>query len=391
MDSSGGSWEIVATAEELRRVLSSCAHAARVALDLEASGMFTYRARPCTLQLAWDDGRRVAVVDVLSAPLPLVDELLGGGGPIKIVHDVAFDARLLAECGTPLANVHDTAIAARMLGRKATGLASLLETELGVRIGKELQQHDWRTRPLDSGMVSYLVSDVVHLERLESALWRQVTERAIEREVLEETAYRLASAKSAAGTPSTEPPYMRIRGIERLSERQLATLRAVAALREQEAARRDVPPHMVAPNEALLSIARTRAATEEDLARVRGISTATPAARAFVAELARAVASAGERIPDDDRALLERPRVPAAILRTRREREARLMKWRREEAARRAVDEQVVLPGHCVKDAAEYGASSVEDLVRIAGIGAFRIERDGTAIVGALCGERDLG
>ncbi len=106
---------IVARDDELRDVVTAAARAARVAVDVEASGMFAYRARPCTVQLAWDDGGQVAVVDTLATSIAPLGELLGPGGPVKIVHDVAFDARLLAESGIALANVHDTAVAARML------------------------------------------------------------------------------------------------------------------------------------------------------------------------------------------------------------------------------------------------------------------------------------
>jgi ribonuclease D len=391
----GGRWSpalaaaasVVADEEGLRAALREAAQATRLAVDVEASGMFTYRARPCTVQLAWDAGLRVVVVDALAVPLAPLRELLGGaGGPVRILHDLAFDARLLAESKITLANVHDTAIAARMLGRSATGLAALLEADLGIVIGKEMQQHDWRLRPLDTASLAYLASDVAYLESLEQVLWRQVTERGIEQEVTEETRYRIEGAVASAAAPHDEPPYMRIRGVDRLAVRELAVLRVVAELREHEAEQRDVPPHKVAPNEALLAIARGRPTTAQDVARVRGISTATAAARAFAGELARAVASAGDALPDEERAWFERPRTPPAVVKSRRERETRLLAWRRAEATRRSVDEQVVLPGHCVKDAVDLEVSDHEALARVPGIGGFRVERDGAAIVQALQG-----
>jgi ribonuclease D len=359
----------------------------KLGVDLEASGMFAYRARPCTLQLAWDGGARVAIVDTLAVPIASVGGLLTRDGPLKIVHDVAFDARLLAESGIELANVHDTAIAARMLGRSATGLASLLEAIVGVHVAKDMQHHDWRQRPLDATALAYLASDVANLERLESALWADVTTRGIELEVLEETEYRLATAIAAARAPQGGPAYLRMRGIDRLPERTLAVLRAIAELREGEAERRDVPPHRVMPADTLIAIARDRPATAEAIARMRGVSTASPGARAFVQAIARAVATAGDVLPDDERARLQRPQVPSAVHRARREREGRLLAWRRAEATLRGVDEQVVLPGHCVKDAADLETTAVEELAAIPGIGAFRVARDGQAMLRALRGE----
>ena len=69
----------------------------------------------------------------------------------------------------------------------------------------------------------------------------------------------------------------------------------------------------------------------------------------------------------------------------RKEREARLTAWRREEAKKRGVDEQVVLPGHCLKDiAALPGTPDASALAAVPGLGAFRVDRDGPAIARAL-------
>jgi ribonuclease D len=117
------------------------------------------------------------------------------------------------------------------------------------------------------------------------------------------------------------------------------------------------------------------------------VPSASPEARAFVDDIARGLGTAAVTIPEDERALFERPHVPAAEAKARREREVRLLSWRRAEAKRRGVDEQVVLPGHCAKDAVDGDVAGVDDLARVRGIGAFRVHRDGEAIVRALRGE----
>ncbi len=375
---------VVVREDDARALAAELAAASRVAVDLEASGMFTYRARICTVQLAWGD--QVAILDTLAAPARALAALLGPDGPTKIVHDVSFDARLLAEAGAPLAGVHDTSVAARMLGHTSTGLATLLAQELDVHIQKDLQQHDWRERPLDARMLDYLAHDVVHLASLEAKLWAQVTGRGIEAEVLEETRYRLASAADAVREPDTRPPYARVKGVERLSERDLAALRAIADVREREAERRDVPPHRVASAETLVAIARARPTTVAQVLRLRGVSRGPGDAARFVDGVVRAIAEAGETLSETERARFDRPRIPAAVLKARRDREGRLLSWRREEAKRRDVDEQVVLPGHCVKDAAGEELREASELARVPGLGAFRVERDGEAILRALRG-----
>jgi ribonuclease D len=370
---------------QLAALVQQALGADRLALDLEASGMFAYRARLCTVQLAWGGGE-TAIVDALRVPARVMAGLLGEHGPVKIVHDVAFDARVLAEEGVELGNVHDTALAARMLGRTATGLASLAKSELGVELEKSMQHHDWRLRPIDDAMLAYLAADVLHLEPLEQKLWSEVLERSIEAEVLEETRYRLACAIRAVSAPVDDPPYVRVKGVDRLAERERAALRVLAELREREAERRDVPPYRVASAEALVVMARTRPKSRGEIARIRGMD-ASASASPFLDDLARALRAAPEVLPDEERARFDRPRPPPEVLKLRREREARLAAWRKAEAHRRGVDEQVVLPGHCLQDAVDLASPSTEELSRIPGMGALRVERDGAAMVAALRGE----
>lgn len=381
---------LVASEPELRETADAAVHAQRLALDIEASGMHSYRARICTIQLAWAAGTQVRVVDALATPLSSLGPLLGPSGPIKIVHDVAFDARLLADVGFELRRVHDTAIAARMLGRAATGLSALLEAELGVRIDKSLQHHDWRIRPIDDPMLAYLIDDVLHIEALERRLWQDLTEKGIEEAVMTETEYRIDCALAAAAPASDDgvrarPAYLGVKGADRLNPGELAALRSVFPLREREAQTRDVPPHRVLSAEALIALSRSRPTTRKDAERIRGVPANAENAD-FLDRVIAALAAAGDHVPAEEWQAL-RPIPPASdLVRTRRAKEARLLAWRRAEARRRAVDEQVVLPGHCLKDAIHRDVSSVDDVARIPGIGRFRVESDGEAIVRTLLG-----
>jgi ribonuclease D len=366
------------------------AAAPRVAVDLEASGMHSYRARLCTIQMAWDAGETVVVVDALATPIEPLSPFLACGTATKIVHDVGFDARLLAESGIVIDNVRDTSIEARMLGRTSVGLAALLESELHVRISKAMQQRDWRERPLDPDMMGYLSEDVRHLEALERALWSQVVGLGIEEAVIEETRYRIECAVANVRARPSSPGYLRLKGADRLAERELAALRAIFDLRERAAAAMDVPPYSVVTHTAMLALARARPTTADAVAQILG-ALARLLPHGFLQEVADALASAGERIPEDEHLLAHPPRPSGDAVRARRSRETRLLSWRRAEARTRGVDEQVILPGHCLKDAVDDDVRSVEGLARVAGIGAFRVQRDGEAIVRALRGGGETG
>lgn len=380
---------LVTREDELHPVIARLRRAPRVAVDIESNGLFRYKATLCTMQLATTD--EVVVVDTMTTPLRALAELLGPGGPRKIVHDVSFDARILAEAGLVLANVLDTSLAARMLGRTATGLASLLQSELGVTMDKTLQHHDWTERPLQRRQLRYLAGDVLYLEALADKLSAEIAGRsgdgAIDAAVEEETRYRLAQSIAAAGAVDPRPPYVRLKGIDRAPKDELPILRRLAELREQKAKSLDVPPYKVIGPDVLFAIARAKPRAMADLARVKG-AVSGHRARALAPSVLDAVAAGladGGVLPAEERVMLERPRLPPAIVKARRGREVRLTSWRKAEAKRRGVDEQVVLPGHVLQDLADLpDGASLEAIAAVPGIGAFRVARDGAALLAAL-------
>jgi ribonuclease D len=374
---------LITREDELSRAAQRLARSPRVAFDLESNGMHAYRATACVIQLECEG--EVFIIDSMATSLAPLGEVLSSPHTEKIVHDVAFDARILAEAGVFLANARDTSLAARMLSRTATGLASLLESELGVHIDKKMQQHDWGERPLTPAMVEYLAGDVVHLSALADRLFGEVAARGIAAEVEEETRYRLAQAIAGAGAVDPRPAYVRLKGIDRVPAAELPILRHLANIREQLARELDVPPYKVLGPDVLFEIAKKKPETLDELAKIRG-AMGGRRARSIANELLDAVQAGLEdqTIPDDDRVWFDKPRLPNAVIRARRAREQRLTRWRKEEAKSRGVDEQVVLPGHCLQDLADIDEPSLEAVSQVPGLGAFRLERDGAALVAAL-------
>jgi len=380
---------VITDEEDLARVAARLEGVRRIAVDLESNGMFAYRAIACIVQIAAGD--EVILVDALATKLTPLASLLASPVTEKLVHDVSFDARILAESGVHLANVRDTSIAARMLGRTATGLASLLSNELGISIDKKMQHHDWSMRPLDRAALTYLAGDVVHLGGLADRLFGEVRERGIADEVEEETRYRLAQAIAAAGSEDPRPPYVRLKGIERAPARDLPILRHLAEARERHARDLGVPPYKVLTPDVLFAIAAAKPEDEAALSRIRG-AMGGRRARALASDVLDSVLCGleDETIPPEDRRWFEKPRIPGAIIRARRAREQRLTRWRKDEAKKRGVDEQVILPGHCLQDLADVTEPSVEAIAKVPGLGAFRVARYGDALVRVLADELEL-
>jgi ribonuclease D len=373
---------LLASTGELLPAASRLASEARLALDVESNGLFRYRASLCAMQIGAPD--EVLIVDTLALDVGPLRDVLGPAGPRKIVHDVAFDARILAEAGIALGNVFDTSLAARMLGRPATGLATLLDA-MGITVDKKLQHHDWTERPLRAEHLAYLADDVRHLPALADLLGEEVARLGIVEAIEEETKYRLAQARAAAVEPDPRPPWVRLKGIEKTPKDELPILRRLAELREAKARALDVPPYKVLGPDVLFAIARAKPKTLEALERVKG-ATSGSRARSLARPILEAVLRGLEEgeLPAEDAHWLERPRVAPALVKARRGRSDRLTRWRKAEAKLRGVDEQVVLPGHCLQDLADLESPSPEAVAAVAGLGAFRIERDGPAILSAL-------
>lgn len=379
---------LVSSPEALIEARSLLQKASRIALDCESNGMHAWRGRLCVMQLAdaRDDGpaETVVLVDTLAVPsLEPLAALLGPSGPPKILHDAGFDVRLLRDAGVTLGNVVDTSVYARFLGIRETGLASLLAARCGVTLEKTLQQHDWATRPLGARELAYLTGDVAHLGPLAAQLDAEARAKDIADEVHEETAYAVAHAlddgDEVAPDGAVRPVYARVKGARDLGPASRAVLREVVEVREAAAERWDVPSGRVISNSGLVQIAKARPRSARDVKALgvlqpRGIELAERVAQAVQSGLAQ-----GD-IPAQERRWFTTERAPAD-LGLRKAREALLTHWRTAESARRGVDLQVVLPGHCVTALAAKGAANVEALRAVPGFGEVRVRRYGRALV----------
>ncbi len=335
--------QLVETTAELERLACEWACTDWIALDTEANDMHAYRGRLCTVQVAWRVRRRerddagvsptsIAVIDALSVDLAPLREILSARGPLKILHDLTFDARMLAESGMALEHVADTSIFARFLGRSKTGLATLVAEHSGVALDKRLQRHDWSARPLTLEHLAYLAGDVVHLRALYEGLRRE----AEERDVLEEIELECATRVRRAGALDIRPGWERLSGFRALDGAARARLVRLFGAREEIARRLDRPAGRVLSNDSLCEFAR-RGRVERGLLRASRSEVHAP-------DFERALTLARDDTPHEviD---LEPLWPPAKVARHKRMRSA-LAAWRTREAAARCVDEQVVLPGY---------------------------------------------
>jgi ribonuclease D len=270
-----------------------------VTVDTEFIRERTYWPELCVLQLGGTTD--VAVVDAQAPGMDLAPlaQLLANPAVVKVFHaarqDVEIFLQLFGAVPTPL---FDTQVAAMVAGfGDQVGYDSLVGALTGGQIDKAHRFSDWSARPLSPAQITYAAADVTHLR----TVYEKLTAR-LEREgrlswVAEEMAV-LADPATYRPDPETMWEKLRPRTNNR---RMLGALRAIAAWREREAQRINIPRQRLVRDESLLEIAATIPDSPEGLARIRGVSKGFaegPTGQGLLAVLAEVQALPEEALPD---------------------------------------------------------------------------------------------
>jgi ribonuclease D len=147
--------------------------------------------------------------------------------------------------------------------------ANLVQRIHGTKLAKAHTFTNWSARPLSSDQIAYAAEDVQFLLPIHTYLQRRL--QALDRaEWVREEFSRL---QTSVGEKSKDPldRYQRIRGWDNLKPRQAAILRDLAAWREAEARRRNVPRGRVIRDEVLLQLARHPPRNIDELRGLRGL------------------------------------------------------------------------------------------------------------------------
>ncbi|HTV92510.1 MAG TPA: ribonuclease D [Verrucomicrobiae bacterium] len=272
-----------------------------VALDTEFHTERTYSPRLMVVQLAFDDG--AVIVDPLALPnlRPLVEAL---GQTTVVGHALSSDLKIFADRFDLVPpGVFDTQIAAAFLGYgMQISLADLVRELENVRLAKSQTVSDWSTRPLTPKQLEYLVDDVAHLLPMHRKLVARLESAGRLSWALEEC----ASLGDIERYRSDERrAYLRMPGAMRMSRRELAVLREIVKLRDDQARTRDLPPKYIIPDDVVSGLATLRPKRIEDLEQLRRFDAGSR--RALGAAIVEAVAR-GEAQPENE--LPERPVRP---------------------------------------------------------------------------------
>ncbi len=289
----------------LRGLVAQLRSAPAVAIDTEFMRERTYYAKLCLIQLGTDDIH--AIVDPLAFDdLSPLCELLVDPAVVKIFHAGSQDLEIFYRlCGCATAPVFDSQIAATLAGfPQQVGYGALVKELLGVSLDKGDTYTDWARRPLSDTQVEYAINDVRYLPEVHRRLVDELT-REGRVPWLQADFSRLEDP--ATYEPLPEEQWRRVKRISSLNRRQLAVAREVAAWREHEAQRRDVPKRWILGDESIVEIARRAPVTAGDVSAIRGV--ADKAGKGACRGIAEAVAI-GVAVPDSDLPSLTKKRRP---------------------------------------------------------------------------------
>lgn len=243
-----------------------------VAVDTESDHYHAYQAHLCLIQVATP--QRGALIDPLAMTgeemAPLFD-LLSDEGVLKVVHAGQNDIiELHRDYGALIKGIFDTQIAARFLGYQRSSLDGLLEGFFDVAPGPNFQRFDWTQRPLPEEAAHYAAQDVVHLFRLRERLEQELREQAWRGPFEEYCAYITESARHEE-RPFDVEGWRRLRGVDRLDGKGRAVLQAAYLWRHEVCERTNRAAFLVIPNHGLMSLARAKPGSVDELRSLRGI------------------------------------------------------------------------------------------------------------------------
>lgn len=242
----------------------------RIGLDTEFIGEDSFTPKLELLQIVADGACTVVDVPALGT-LDGLEDILANPKIEKVFHAGRQDLELLAAyTGQMPAPFFDTQVAAAMVGYgMQVAYSQLVQKVTGQKLEKAHTFTNWSQRPLTPEQLAYAFEDVEFLFAIHDHLLKRLHSLGRMDWVQEE----FSRLQTTLGTTARNPRerYQRIRGWDNLRPKNAAILRELAAWRDEEAQRRNVPRGRVTRDEVLIELARRPPQTVEAMKGVRGL------------------------------------------------------------------------------------------------------------------------
>jgi len=259
--------KLITTTEALASACTRLAALPFVTVDTEFMRETTYYSKLCLIQMAGPG--EGFLVDPLALGIDLAPflTLMADERVVKVFHSARQDVEIIWTMGQIIPRpLFDTQVAAMVCGYGDSVSYEQLANDIAkAKIDKSSRFTDWSRRPLSDAQLSYALSDVTHLVLVYEELIRQL-EATGRTAWLEEEMAVLTSPATYANDPANA--WKRLAGRVR-KVKELGVLMEIAAWREQEAQKRDVPRNRVLKDDAVVDLAISQPRSVEALSRLR--------------------------------------------------------------------------------------------------------------------------
>ena len=284
-----------------------------LAIDTEFLREKTYYPKLCLLQMSSRDEAVIVdpfAVDDLTVLCPLLED----DSIVKVFHSGHQDVEIMVyELDCVPHPIFDTQVAAALLGQtQQVGYAPLVHSICGVKLKKTDSFTDWSVRPLSDSQIEYALDDVVYLPEMYSIMKGRLEEKGRLDWLADD--FEEMTHRDAYITDEQEM-YRRLKHVGQLSRRQMAAAREMAAWREIEARKRNIPRRWVLTDEQIVEACKREPRTIDDLFMVRGIRErlTTADARALVELVRSALDSAPDTWPELNKSSRNEPNVDVQV------------------------------------------------------------------------------
>ncbi len=262
--------QYIDTPEQLDKLCQQIRQESWVALDTEFLREKTYYPKFCLLQIATPEW--VACVDpIVIEDLSTLFEALFDEKLIKVLHSCRQDLEIFYQItGRVMGPVFDTQVAAPLLGfQENPSYAMLVSSFLNINLNKAHTRTDWTNRPLSQDQIQYAADDVIYLCQIYQKMTTQL-EKLGRSDWLEQDFTALLNPDLYQIPP--ENAWLRIRGKNKLTGRQLSIVQLLAQWREATAQQIDRPRNWLMRDDVLLELAKLQPTTVAQLSKVRQIN-----------------------------------------------------------------------------------------------------------------------
>lgn len=362
---------VITTTSQLVMLVETLATQPAVAVDTESNSLHAYKERVCLIQFSIP-GQDYLVDPLAGLDLSPLGKIFADPGIEKIFHAADYDLVCLKrDFGFEFVNLFDTMWAARILGWRKVGLGTVLEEVFGVHTNKHFQRYNWGKRPLDMDALAYACLDTHYLIPLRHIQADELRRRGRWEEA-QEVFGQLAAIQPSFDNFCTDG-FWRIKGACDLSPGEQAILRELYIWRDKEARRQDRPPFKVLDDHTLVELARAAPRTLGELSCLPGLKSYH--VQRYGQRILWAVKRGLGAVPPSPPPLPRRP--PEDVIARFRA----LQSWRKRQAEERGVEADVILSNAVLWALAERPPRSFDDLLHIDGLGPWKRQAYGAALI----------